>query len=199
VVVDAPNTAFALLLYKMLQEKGLKRGDYQVKPVGGTNARLQAMTTDPSAVAGMLSPPQNVMGQRAGLKNMGTAVSVVGPYQSDAGWVLRSWGTANADTLVRYIQANVEGIRWAMNPANRAALVTMLAERFKLAPDVIADILRSTVDQQGFAVDAGFDMKGFENTLKLRADMLGTWGGNPPPPASKYLDLSYYQRAIAGL
>jgi ABC-type nitrate/sulfonate/bicarbonate transport system substrate-binding protein len=199
VVVDAPNTAFALLLYKMLQEKGLKKGDYKINPVGGTNARLKAMTTDPNAVAGMLSPPQNVSGERAGLKNMGTAVSVVGPYQSDSGWVLRSWGQANADTLVRYIQANVEGIRWALNPANRAALVKLLSERFKMAPDIVEGVLRGSVDEKGFAVDAAFDMKGFENTLKLRADMLNTWGGNPPPPAAKYLDLSYYQKALAGL
>lgn len=199
VVVDAPNTAFALLVYKMLQEKGLKKGDYKVKPVGGTNARLKAMTSDPDAVAGMLSPPQNVSGLKAGLKSLGTAVSVVGPYQSDSGWVLRSWGTANADTLVRYIQANVEGIRWALNAANRAALIKILAERFKLAPDVVEEVLRGSVDQKGFAVDAQIDMKGFENTLKLRADMLGTWGSNPPPPASKYLDLSYYRKAVAGL
>ena len=199
VLVDAPNTAFALLLYKMLQEKGLKKDDYKVKPVGGTDARLKGLTTDPEAVAGMLSPPQNVMGERAGLKDLGTAVSVIGPYQSDSGWVLRSWGTANADTLVRYIQANVEGIRWALNPANRTALVSLLSERFKLPPDMVEGVLRRSVDQKGFAVDAQFDMKGFENVLKLRADMLGTWGSNPPPPASKYLDLSYYQRALAGL
>jgi ABC-type nitrate/sulfonate/bicarbonate transport system substrate-binding protein len=199
VVVDAPNTAFALLLYKMLEEKGLKKGDYKIKPVGGTDARLKAMTTDPEAVAGMLSPPQNAQGASAGLRNMGTAVSVIGPYQSDAGWALRSWGQANADTLVRYIQANVEGIRWAMNPANRTALVQLLAGRFKLPPDVIKQVLKDSLDSKGFAVDAAFDMKGFENTLKLRAEMLGTWGANPPPPAGKYLDLSYYQKALSAL
>jgi ABC-type nitrate/sulfonate/bicarbonate transport system substrate-binding protein len=31
VVVDAPDTAYALLLYKMLEIKGLKKGDYVVK------------------------------------------------------------------------------------------------------------------------------------------------------------------------
>ena len=32
--------------------------------------------------------------------------------------------------------------------------------------------------------------------LKLRAELLGTWGGTPPSP-EKYLDLSYYERALA--
>ena len=124
---------------------------------------------------------------------------MVGPYQSDAGWVLRSWGKANADTLTRYIQANVEGIRWALNPANRAALTALLVEQLKQPPDVIEQSLKVSLDQKGYATDARFDMEGFDNVLKLRADMLGTWGGNPPPPASKYLDLSYYQQALAGL
>ena len=39
VVVDAPNTAFGLLLYKALKDNGLNKGDYAVKPVGATTAR----------------------------------------------------------------------------------------------------------------------------------------------------------------
>src|SRR5215472_1946752 len=42
VVVDAPNTAFALLLYKVLKDAGLNKGDYTVRPIGGTPTRLQA-------------------------------------------------------------------------------------------------------------------------------------------------------------
>jgi hypothetical protein len=110
---------------------------------------------------------------------------------------LRSWGEANADTLVRYIQANIEGIRFALDPANRAVMTGLVAERLKLPPDVVARTLQLAVDQKAFAADAKFDMEGFRNVLKLRADMLGTWGGIPPAP-EKYLDLSYYERAIAG-
>jgi ABC-type nitrate/sulfonate/bicarbonate transport system substrate-binding protein len=197
--VDAPNTAFALLAFKMLEEKGLKKGDYKVKPLGATTARLKAMQDDPDVAVAILSPPQTAMAQQAGLKNLGTAVSVVGPYQSDAGWVLRAWGQANGDTLTRYIQANIEGIRWALNPANRTALTNLLMQRLKQPQDIIEESLKVSVDQNSYAPDAQLDMKGFENTLKLRADMLGTWGGNPPPPASRYLDLSYYQKALAGL
>jgi len=196
--VDSPNTAFALLLYKMLDVKGIKRKEYEVKGVGATHLRLQAMLKDKTLAAGMLSPPGSIQAARAGLKDFGSAVSVIGPYQSDAGWVLRKWGKANADTLTRYIQANVEGIRWALNPANRAALTTIVAQRLKLPPDVVAESLKIADAQKGFAVDSRFDMQGFRNVLQLRADMLGTWGGKPPAP-DKYLDLSYYDRALKGL
>jgi ABC-type nitrate/sulfonate/bicarbonate transport system substrate-binding protein len=196
--VDAVNTAFALLLYKMLDVKGIKRDQYEVKAVGATHLRYEAMMKDKTYAAAILTPPLSVQAQKAGLKDFGSAVSVVGPYQSDGGWVLRSWGQANSDTLVRYIQANVEGIRWALNPANKAAMTAVVAERLKVPADVVAESLQRAVDQKDFAVDAKFDMDGFRNVLKLRADILGTWGGTPPAP-DKYVDLSHYQRALAGL
>jgi len=194
--VDAVDTAFAILLYKMLDLKGIKRSEYEVKPVGGSLFRYQAMTKDKTYAASMLNPPFSLQAVRAGLKDFGSAVSVIGPYQSDGGWVLRSWGQANGDVLTRYIQANIEGIRWALNPANKAAMVAILADRLKLANDVAAEAF--TFSQNGFAVDGKFDLDGFKNSLQLRADMLGTWGGKPPAP-EKYLDFSYYQRALAAM
>jgi hypothetical protein len=44
----------------------------------------------------------------------------------------------------------------------------------------------------GFARDAAFDMTGFKNVLALRAE---TEGGKPADPR-RYLDLSYYDRAM---
>ena len=196
--VDSPVTAFAILMYKMLDVKGLKRGDYTVKAVGGSPQRFQALSKDKTYAAAILNPPFTLQAQDAGLKDLGAAIDVVGPYQSDGGWVLRSWAKANEDTLVRYIQANIEGIRFALDPANKAAMTAILAERLKLPQDIAARSLQLVLDQKGFATDAKFDMVGFRNALKLRADMLGTWGGTPPAP-EKYIDLSYYQRALAGL
>jgi hypothetical protein len=36
------------------------------------------------------------------------------------------------------------------------------------------------------------------NRCRLRAEILGTWGGTPPAP-DKYLDFTYYQRALASM
>jgi len=41
-------------------------------------------------------------------------------------------------------------------------------------------------------------MAGFNNTLKLRAEIEGQWGGHAPP-AEKYIDLSYYDRALSSI
>ena len=199
VVVDAPNTAFALLLYKVLKDNGLNKGDYVVKPVGGTTARLEAMTKDKANAAGILNPPFAFRARQAGLKDMGAAAKAIGAYQSDGAFAMRDWAKANSDTVVRYIRAYVEGRRWALDPANKAEAIQLLVDRLKLSPEVAAQSYAVAADPaDGIAKDAKLDMVGFRNVLKLRAEIEGQWGGNPPPP-DKYIDLSYYDKAIAGL
>ena len=202
VAVDAPNTAYGLLLYKMLKVKGLERGkDYQIKAVGGTGQRLEAMTKDKSLVAAMLNPPFSIQAQRAGVvKSFGSPLALTGPYQAGGAWVLKSWANANADLLVRYLSANIEGARWALDPANKTEVVKLLSERQKLAPDVAEASYALGMDEAGggFVKDLAFNMEGFKTVLSLRAEMEGQWSGTPPPP-DKYLDLSYYQKALAAL
>jgi ABC-type nitrate/sulfonate/bicarbonate transport system substrate-binding protein len=199
VVVDAPNTAFALLLYKALKDAGLNKGDYAVKPIGGTAARLEAMTKDKANAAAVLNPPHSFRASEAGLKDMGTATKAIGAYQADGAFVMREWAKANSDTLVRYISAYVEGLRWAFDPANKAEAIALLSERLKLSPQVAALAYATATDPaEGMAKDAKFDMEGFMNVLKLRAEIEGQWDGKPPAP-EKYVDLSYYDRALSGL
>ena len=83
--------------------------------------------------AAMLNLPFSFQAEQAGLKKLATAVDVVGPYLSTAGFVLRSWARDNADTLVRYIQAYVEGLRWVMQAANKNEAIAMLADGLKIS------------------------------------------------------------------
>jgi ABC-type nitrate/sulfonate/bicarbonate transport system substrate-binding protein len=200
--VDAPNTAFALLLYKMLKVNGLERDkDFQVKPIGGTPLRLKAMMEDKSIAAAMLNPPFSFQALDSGkLKSLGSPSAIVGPYQSGGVWVLRSWAKANEDLLVRYIRANVQGMRWAMDPANKAAAEKLLSDKLNLSPQIAAKSLATGLDPKagGFYKDLAFDIEGFKTVLALRAEMEGQWGGKPPAP-DKYLDMSFYQKALASL
>ncbi len=193
VVVDAVNTAYAFQLYEMLRQKGLNKGDYEIKSAGGTNARLEAMTNDKTMAAAMMNPPFSVRGEKAGLKDMGTAAAALGAYQGTSAFVLRDWGKANSDSLVKYIEAYIEGRRWSFDPQNRAEAIALLAERLKLTPDIASLAYDST--KNDFSRDGAIDMDGVKNVLKLRAQFEG---GTPAQP-EKYLDLSYYQKARAGL
>ena len=193
VAVDAENTAYAFQLYEMLRQKGLNKGDYEVKPVGGTSQRLDAMTKDKSFAAAMMNPPFSIRAEKAGLKSIDTAAAALGAYQGSSAFVLRSWGAANADTLVKYVQAYIEGLRWMLEPKNKAEAVGLLVERLKLPEDVAAQAYEATL--KGFNRDGALDMEGVRNVLKLRAQFEG---GTPAAP-EKYIDLGYYQKALAGM
>src|SRR5918992_1620090 len=119
VVVDAPNTAYALQAKKILLMNGLKEGvDYKVHPVGGTLFRYRAMRENREYAASMLNPPMSVDAPSSGLRSLGRAVDLLGAYQAGGAFVLRPWAQANAETLERYIAGYIEAVRWSVNPAN---------------------------------------------------------------------------------
>jgi ABC-type nitrate/sulfonate/bicarbonate transport system substrate-binding protein len=197
VVVDAPNTAFALILYKMLDLKGIKKGQYGIHPAGACSFRLNAMRADPNRVAAMMNPPCSTFAKKDGFTTFGMGTDVIGPYLADGHWVMRAWATANSDTLVKYLQTIIEGYRWGANPTNRTEVVTIMAKHLKINNDVAAHAVELEVGPNGgLAKDANFDMGGFRNTLKLRAELEG---GDPNANPEKYIDLSYYRRALRGM
>jgi ABC-type nitrate/sulfonate/bicarbonate transport system substrate-binding protein len=196
VIVDAPATAYAFQVYEVLKRNGLNKGDYEIKPVGSTFRRFDAMKDDKTSGASTLNPPFSILARRAGLKDTGEVVQTIGPYQATAAWVMKPWAQANSDVLVRYIQAYIEGLRWSLDPKNKDEAIGLLVKNLKLAPDVAAESYAVAVDPKGgMAKDAAFDMDGFKNVLKLRAD----WTGLTPGAPEKYIDLSYYNKAMSGL
>jgi ABC-type nitrate/sulfonate/bicarbonate transport system substrate-binding protein len=200
VVVDAPNTAYALLLYKALKDAGLNKGDYSVNAVGGTTQRVEAMLKDKArAMAAVINVPFNFRLLAAGMKDLGSATKSIGAYQAGSVVVMRGWAKANSDTLIRYLKAIIEGRRWLLNPANKKEAIQLVVDRIKLSPEIAARAYAVVTDPaEGFNKDAQFDTEGFKNVLKLRAEIEGQWDGKPPAP-DKYFDLSYYNKAIAGL
>ena len=195
--VDAPNTAYGLAAKKILKNAGLIEGrDYTVRAVGGSMARANALSSNAELGGGMLNPPFTYQLREKGLNSLGTQFSLIGAYQATGAFVMRKWAGENSGALERFLSAYIEGQRYAMNPANKAEMVKLLAERFKLAPAVAEGTYAAlTTPGSGLAPDARLSMDGFRNVLAIRAEMENMWGGVPPAP-DKYLDLSYYERAL---
>ncbi len=83
-----------------------------------------------------------------------------------------------------------------LNPANKAEAVGCSWIGFKLRRGRREPVLRSR-RSKGFEKDGALDMEGLRNVLKLRAQF-GRGAATPADPA-KYIDLSYYEKAKAGM
>ena len=198
-IVDAPNTAYALVAKKILLNAGLREGvDYKVKPIGRGSARLEAFFESREHAAAVMNPPFSILAVSRGMKSLGRTIDMLGPYQADGVFVMRSWARANARTLERYLAAYVDALRWSLAPANRAECVAMLGEKLKLAPEIAERTYALLIDPVfGLTPDAKLSLEGFRNLLALRAEVENKGGAAPPP--EKYLDLSYYRSAMQAL
>jgi ABC-type nitrate/sulfonate/bicarbonate transport system substrate-binding protein len=194
-VVDAPDTAYALQAKKILAMHGLKAGtDYTVKPVGAGVYRFKAMVESKENAAAILNLPFTVQAEQLGMKSLGRTTDLLGPYQAGGVFAMRAWAQANAAALERYIAAYIEALRWVREPANRAESITLLMEKLKISSKEAERTYELLVDPGfGFAPDAKFDLEGFKNALALRAEIEG---GRPAAP-ERYIDLGYYERALA--
>lgn len=196
-LVDAPNTAYALQAMKILKNAGVMPADYQVKVAGGTFQRGKAMMESRENAASTLNPPYSFEAAANGLKSMGRAVDLIGPYQASSAFAMRAWVRDHGPLLERYVAGYVEALRWATDPANRDATVALLANRLKLSPELAAKTHAALVEPRfGLAPDAKLDVDGLRAVLAIRAEFSG---GAAPPPPDKYLELGPYERGIARL
>jgi ABC-type nitrate/sulfonate/bicarbonate transport system substrate-binding protein len=192
--VDVASTGWSFALYKILAQHGLARTDFALAAVGAPSRRFDALARN-AAAAAILNPPFSIHARRAGLRDMGTVAAALGRYQGFVTYVMRAWARAHADTLVAYLAAYVEGLRWSLDPANAAQAVALYADRLALPHDIATEVYTGAVDPaEGLVPDAALDIAGLTTVLELRAEFNDTIAATP----DTYVDLSYRRRALAG-
>ena len=193
-VVDAPNTAYALQGKKILLKQGLKDGaDYHLNPVGNGTFRLKAMLDGGDNAAAIMNLPFSAQAIEAGMTSLGRVNDMLGPYQAGGAFVMRAWAKANAQTLENYLAGYIESLRWVVNKANRAEAIALLMSKRNLSQSLATRSYDLMIEPGfGFNPDARLSVEGFTNVLALRQEI----EGGPPPDPTKYLDLSYYDRAL---
>jgi ABC-type nitrate/sulfonate/bicarbonate transport system substrate-binding protein len=145
----------------------------------------------------MINPPFSFSVREQGLKSLGSQFELLGPYQATGAFVMRPWAAEHAGVLQQYLAAYVQGQRHVMNPAHRADMLALLVRSFKLSEAAAAGTYAAMLQAgSGLAPHAAFSHEGFATVLSIRAEMEGMWGGQAPA-AGRYLDLSYYDSAVA--
>lgn len=186
--VDAADTAFALVLRRVLQAHGLELDrDYTFAAVGATAFRLQAME-DGTAYGAILNPPVDAQGLTAGMLRLGDQREVLPNYPGGVLAVRRDWAQANSDELIAFLHAWSAAGQLADADKDAAAAV------FGNVIDVPPDQARRRLP---IAFDAGaLNIAGLAAVLALRND----FGYELPmgPDLSVYYDTRYYDAAFVG-
>jgi ABC-type nitrate/sulfonate/bicarbonate transport system substrate-binding protein len=195
-IVDAPDTAYALQAKKLLLRSGLVDGrDYTVKPIGAVSYRYKAMISDPSNAASILNLPFTVEAKAKGLKSLGGMVELLGPYQASGAFVMRPWAREHGAELENYLAAYIQSVRWIRDPAHRAEAVDLMVDKLKLDRTIAEQTYDLLIDPvAGFTPDAKFDVEGFRNMLALRTEIERKPGTEAVAP-EHYVDLHYYDAA----
>ncbi len=194
--VDALTTGYAFVLQKMLENAGLREGDYSLAMVGGMVERYRALIAG-QQVSTLLVPPYVEQARAQGFRVLDTPTEALGAYQASSGAARRSWAREHRAEVVGFIRAYVAAVDWLQDPANKAAAIAIfqrnMAGTSLEAASQSYDTLLDPV--HGFTKKAKLDRDGVKTVMALRSQYA------KPPKAltepEKYYDLSYYDEAMA--
>jgi ABC-type nitrate/sulfonate/bicarbonate transport system substrate-binding protein len=188
--VDAVDTAYALVLRRIILEHGLdlERGDYELVPLGTTGARLESMTRG-ETFAGVLNSPWDKKAEAEGHKRFADHREVLPDYPGGVLATNRQWAGENRQTVVRFLRTWNDALRWCHDDKNRSSALQIIGSAEK-------------VDEAGAArklaqlpKDGQLNLSGLQTVLDLRV----RFGLMPPmgKELARYFDTTFYKDALA--
>ncbi len=197
VASDALNSGYGLVLVRILEMNGLVYGrDFSALPVGSGPNRLTAMR-EGKAQAAALSSPDDIEAKKLGMRILADATEAIGAYQGSAFVVRRAYGQAHEKEVVAFLRAVIAASDYVF--ADKAGAIAVMRARIKgLSEEDAATIYQDlTTSRGGLNRRAKMNMDGVKTLLALRNELSG--GKKIGSDPMKYVDLTYYDKAIAGL
>jgi ABC-type nitrate/sulfonate/bicarbonate transport system substrate-binding protein len=195
IATDALTSGYGLVLIRILAMKGLKLNqDYTAVPVGSGPNRLAAMK-DGKAVAAALSAPEDLEAKKLGFNILDDTTELIGAYQGSAIVVRRAYAKTHQAQVLAFLRAIVAATDYVF--ADKAGAIAELKQHVKgMSDDELASIYTSMVASKGgLNRGARMNMEGVKMLLTLRNDLSGSDKKLTDP--TKYVDLSYYEKATA--
>jgi ABC-type nitrate/sulfonate/bicarbonate transport system substrate-binding protein len=192
---DALNSGYGLALIKILAMNGMTLNkDYTAVAVGSTPNRIAAMK-EGNAVAAMISPPEHLALQKEGYNVLGDMTDAIGAYQGSAFVVRRSWAKEHEPEVLAFIRAQVAATDYVF--ADKAGALAVMKKNIKGMSDAELEsaYTEMVTSKGGLNKGAKINMDGAKMLLTLRNELSGSDKKLTDP--SKYVDMSYYEKAMA--
>lgn len=189
--VDGTTTGFALLLIRMMEENGLKSGDYELRATGNSQKRFEALTSGEASGA-LLDSPLDLKAIDKGYKTLAKTADYFPNVQGAVAAVRGKWVEQNSRTLIAYIRAYLRALSWLANPHHEIEAASILAASLSTSPDLARQLYRKHVLKGGtFCPNGEVESEGLRNLMKIlgipNADLVDI---------SKYLNLTFRQTAL---
>ena len=197
VASDALTSGYGLVLVRILEMNGLKRDrDFSALAVGSGPNRLAALK-DNRAQAAALSSPDDIEGKKLGFNILADATEVIGTYQGSAFITRRAYAKEHDKDVVAFLRAIVTATDEVF--ADKPGAVKVLRTRIKDLSEEDASTIYETMTagKGGLNRRAKVNMDGVKTLIALRNELSGAKKIDSAP--EKYVDLSYYDKAIAGM
>jgi ABC-type nitrate/sulfonate/bicarbonate transport system substrate-binding protein len=179
---------------KLLARNGLRDGDFRVKTIEGTPARLTCLRRG-ECVAVPLGQPQDLLALHEGYRLLGLSTEAVPEFLYTVTAARRSWAEANKDAVVRYVRALASSFKFIRDPANRKPVVKTIVETTGSSEAIAAQTLalyfepeRKVLPRQG-----ELSLNGLTQVIAFMGEA-GTIKA-PLPAAKQFADLQYLQAA----
>lgn len=188
--VDAVDTAYGLVLRRVLLEHGLDldKGDYTFVPAGATGFRFESMEKG-ETFAAILNPPWNQTALEAGMKSFGDHREVLPNYPGGTYAVTKKFGEENRDAVVGFLKGLNEAAEWLHNPDT----ADLAAQRLAAEEGGDAAVIKARFNR----VPKELTVTGAD--LQVVLDLRVLCGLTPPmgPDVEAYLDTSFLKEALA--
>jgi ABC-type nitrate/sulfonate/bicarbonate transport system substrate-binding protein len=192
--VDARASGFVFILEKLLRSKGFTDDEIKFVEVGGWERRYHSLLEGKFAGT-LLTAPFVGQAVEHGCHVLARGDQIIPCYQATGGAAKRSWAEQHRDVLIRYIRAYIESTQWCFDRKNRIHCLELLDKHNAIHGQAAEDTLDALLDPgYGIYPKAELNLPGVASVLEVRAEM--GYLHRPLPPVEKYIDLSYYERAV---
>jgi ABC-type nitrate/sulfonate/bicarbonate transport system substrate-binding protein len=193
--VDSRSTGFVLMLEKFLRSRGFSPQDYRLLEIGGWEFRYRALI-EKKIAATLLTSPYTEDAVDSGCHLLARDREMQPVYQATCGAASRAWARDHEELLVQYLKAYLEATHWCFDSVNRDSCLRLLKQHMGLDEKRGAITLARLLDpRHGLYPDVALNIPGVAAALELRAEM-GRLAA-PPPTVDRYIDPSYYRKAVA--
>jgi ABC-type nitrate/sulfonate/bicarbonate transport system substrate-binding protein len=192
--LSLPVDTISISMRKLLAQKGLGAGDYQVKELVGTPVRFECLKKGECAAVPM-GQPNDFAALKDGFRRLGDSTEAVSSFQFQVVAVRRAWAAANRDKVVGLVRAFGSAFRFIRDPANRDEVVRSIVEYTGSSEEIARSVmsLYFEPDRGVLPRQAEIDLKGLAQVIAFMAE-----GGklpSPPPAPERFVDPQYLHAA----